>query len=287
MLRSTYLILAAMTSPLAGQTPTFIEQTGLLDDSDIMDPTFSSGIAIGVVDMNGDRRDDIIRIHDMEELSIEYQAAPGAPFGHLDLGELAPPAAWSLCAADVDGNGFNDMVVGSLVAGVFHTGHDLYLANATGTAFSTSTLPTPVKYVQDVIFADLDDDGLLDVFACDDVDDLHKYRNTGGGVFVLDDSLIPTFLTRPEAWANEGNYAILQTDYDGDGDLDYYLSKCRAGDGDDGSPGRINRLFQNDGSNNFTDLPGAAGLDSSDQTWCADFGDIDNDGDLDCFILNH
>ena len=88
MLRSTYLILAAMTTPLAGQTPTFIEQTGLLDDSDIMDSTFSSGIAIGVVDMNGDRRDDIIRIHDQDELSIEYQAAPGAPFGHLDLGEL-------------------------------------------------------------------------------------------------------------------------------------------------------------------------------------------------------
>lgn len=282
----TAFLVVLGVAPLAGQAPVFVEQLGLLDDTDISAPPFSSGVPMAVADMNGDLRDDIVRLHDLKELNIEYQQDPGGPFGHLDLGVIPSiwnqTWGWSICVADIDHNGLNDMVIGEL-----YSGHDCYLANSTGTGYSVSDIPTRVQVVQDTILADLDNDGWLDIFACDDVDDLHKYRNTGTGSFVLDDSLIPTLLTAAGSDDNAGNYAIMQTDFDRDGDLDYYLSKCEITNTDPASLGRINRLFENDGSGNYTDVPGAMGLADGAQTWCADFGDIDNDGDLDCFALNH
>ncbi len=50
---------------------------------------------------------------------------------------------------------------------------------------------------------------------------------------------------------------------------------------------RLNLLFQNDGNNNFTDVAEAAGLRPMTQTWSTNFGDIDNDGDLDAVMVNH
>ena len=86
---------------------------------------------------------------------------------------------------------------------------------------------------------------------------------------------------------SSGNYAAIQIDYDNDGHGDMYLSKCRLGVTDPTDRRRINRLFRNDGTNSYSDEGSAAGLDDGEQSWCADFADIDNDGDLDCFVLNH
>lgn len=106
-------------SPLAAQTVFLVEQTGLLDNSDISGGTFSSGSAMAVVDMNGDRKDDIIRTHDRKRLRLEFQTTPGAAFGHLSLGTLGDSyGSWCICAADADGNGVNDFVVGEANSGM-------------------------------------------------------------------------------------------------------------------------------------------------------------------------
>ncbi|MDM9632838.1 CRTAC1 family protein, partial [Robiginitalea aurantiaca] len=86
---------------------------------------------------------------------------------------------------------------------------------------------------------------------------------------------------------NSGNYASTWIDYDNDGDLDLYISKCRGGVTDPTDPRRINMLMQNDGNNNFTEKAAEANLKNGEQTWLTDFGDIDNDGDLDAIIINH
>lgn len=282
-----WLLLGLMfLSPVAAQTPVLVEQVGLLSDVGNSNLPFSSGIPVGVVDMNGDRRDDIVRLHDAEFLNIEYQTTPGAAFGHLYHGAVADDVIFGLCVADVDANGFADIVIGDVETNV---GHHLLTANSAGTSYSSVALTPVVNISQGVIFADLDNDGTLDIFACDDIGDNHKWRGMGGGSYVLQDSLLPTELTISTSSPDddEGNYAILGTDYDNDGDIDYYLSKCRQNDASPTSKRRINRLFENNGDGTYTDIVGARGLADGNQTWAADFADIDNDGDLDCFVLNH
>jgi|GEM_PF-3593068 len=276
-------------APVLAQSVMLVEQIGLLSGvgnpgMGINDP-FLSGTPMAVVDMNGDRRDDIVRFHDGKFLNVEYQAAPGGVFGHHYHGAVPGSTVlfWGVCVADVDENGYADIVVGD-VGG--WKGHHLLKANETGTAFTTVTALTPtVDISQSGIFADLDNDGWLDLFACNDSDDNYKWRNTGGGNFVWQNTLLPTDLGSKAA--NEGNYGIVGTDYDNDGDVDYYLSKCRQGQPSPTSLSRINRLFRNNGDGTYTDVVGARGLASGDQSWAAEFLDVDNDGDMDCFLLNH
>ena len=85
----------------------FTQRTNLLSDSN-----FHSGVAMGVADMNGDGLDDIIRLNNARSLSIEYQGAANAAFSNFNYGSLAGGSEWSLCVGDVDGNGYNDLVVG-------------------------------------------------------------------------------------------------------------------------------------------------------------------------------
>ncbi len=234
---------------------------------------------MAIVDLNGDGRDDLVRVHETNRLFIDYQNEPGQPFSMLDYGDLARGSIWAVCAADVDRNGFNDLFIGPSSGGAY-----LLKAGASGQSYAAAELPDRDIFVQGTIFADFDNDGNIDLFACDDNDDNHPYKNNGAGGFSLERGLIGASLP---ASVSSGNYAVIETDYDNDGHRDIYLSKCRLGVTSSTDRRRINRLFRNDGSNNYTDEGPAVGLDDGEQSWCSDFADIDNDGDMDCFILNH
>ena len=251
----------------------FTEYTSLLGDA------VMSGAPMAVVDMNGDGKDDLVRLAGTRSLVISYQEAPGEPFSTYVHGSVPRDSIWAVCAADVNRNGRNDLFLGPSDGGGL-----LLLSDARGSSYSTVELPGRDTFVQGSLFADLDNDGNIDLFACDDNANNKRYRNNGAGSFSLDSSLIDTDLPAEVA---SGNYAAIFTDYDNDGHRDLYLSKCRVGveDPDDGR--RINRMFRNNGSNVYADVGPAVGLADGAQTWCADFGDIDNDGDLDCFVLNH
>ena len=66
---------------------------------------------MAVVDMNGDGRDDLVRLHETDRLMIDYQNEPGQVFSAYDYGEVPRGSIWAVCAADVDRNGFNDLFV--------------------------------------------------------------------------------------------------------------------------------------------------------------------------------
>ena len=266
-------LLTIATSVMAWSQISFTERTSLLGDAAL------SGAPMAVVDMNGDGRDDLVRLSGTQTLLIDYQQRPGEPFSSYVYGAVPRGSIWAICAADVDRNGHNDLFLGPSGGGGL-----LLMADAAGASYMLVEMPERDIFVQGSIFADLDNDGNIDLFACDDNANNKRYRNNGAGTFSLDSGLIDTDL--PSA-VSSGNYAVMFTDYDNDGHRDLYLSKCRVGVEDPRDRRRINRLFRNDGGNGYSDVGPAVGLDDGAQSWCADFGDIDNDGDLDCFVLNH
>lgn len=269
------LLLAFLSLPMIGWSQiSFTNSNELLLNSNV-----HSGVAIAVVDMNGDGLDDIARLDEGTILNIEYQQVDGT-FTNLEIGQIANGSQWSMCAADCDNNGFNDVL-----AGGFYDGVKLITANTDGTAFNTTTLPGADIFIQGSNFADINNDGFLDVFACHDDAESRIWGNNGNGTFFEADNWID-MATVPVS-DNSGNYGSVWSDFDNDGDLDLYIAKCRQGVGNPEDPRRINALYVNDGNNNYTEMADEYGLKIGAQSWTAEFNDIDNDGDLDCFITNH
>lgn len=244
----------------------------------LSNPELTSGVAIGVTDMNADGLDDIIRLHDAEFLEIEYQQ-PGGGFEHYEFGQL-PGSQWGLALGDIDGNGYVDIFTSGS-----YNGHKILRANEVGDDFELTVMNQPELFTQCVNFADIDNNGTLDLFICDDDGLAAPLSNDGNGSFTYDLGLIDASSTIPSD--NSGNYGSVWTDYDSDGDLDLYIAKCRLFVSNPMDGRRVNLLFQNDGNGNYTDVAEAAGLRPLAQSWTMDFGDIDNDGDMDAFLINH
>ena len=118
--------------------------------------------------------------------------------------------------------------------------------------------------------ADVDGDGLLDIYFCSQVGDNELWRNLGGGRF--------------EKLAGSSGLALADrigvsasfADIDNDGDPDLYATSVRIG----------NLLFENDGAGSFRDITEASGLGHKGHSSSADFFDYDRDGLLDLFLTN-
>ena len=260
------LVLACCYQVSYAQDVSFSTQNNLLTTQNF------SGVAMGVVDLNGDGKDDILRYNQGNFLQVEYQTNPNQTFAHSNIGQVSGSSEWSTCVADVDKNGFNDILVG----GAYDNLKLFYNAGG-GSNYNAQTINNSNIFVQGSNFADIDNDGWADIFACHDDAESRKYRNNQNGTFSFSPGLINT-TTNPIS-DNSGNYASMWTDYDNDDDLDLYISKCRSGVDNPNDPRRINMLFQNDGNNNFTEVADQANLKIGAQSWVADFADIDNDGD--------
>lgn len=77
---------------------------------------------------------------------------------------------------------------------------------------------------------------------------------------------------------------VTMVDINNDGWLDIYVS-CAGPDTD--PKNKKNKLYINNGGKYFEDKASEYGLDDSLNTTQSVFFDADNDGDLDCFVLNH
>lgn len=240
--------------------------------------TFYSWLQKGVADMNGDGMDDIVRADTGGNFFILKQQSNGS-FTEEFLGKIQPRAPLSIILGDLDNNGHPDILTGGK-----YTSVQVLTANSDASIYTATRLPEDSIYVQASTMVDLNNDGLLDIFVCNDDSTNAIWRNTGNG-FVKDPmgfdfSSVP--LNR-----HSGNYGIVFTDFDNDGDMDAYLSKCsRLAPTDSSDQRRINQFFVNDGGI-FTDQANMFGMADSSQTWVTEFQDIDNDGDMDAFIANH
>jgi hypothetical protein len=240
-----------------------------------------SGVAIAVLDMNGDGRDDIARMNLGYLVSVAYQQEPNMPFQTRSLQSVGNESQWGMCAGDVDNNGFPDLLVGG-----FYDDIKLLMADDNGLNYTLIQLTQPTTFTQCVNFADINNDGHLDAFVCHDDGAARIFGNDGIGSLVYQPGWINLATVPPSD--NSGNYGSVWSDVDNDSDLDLYIAKCRQGVNSPLDGRRINQLFLNNGNGTYTqDTANASGLRIGAQSWTADFGDIDNDGDFDCFVTNH
>src|SRR5690554_5209706 len=229
-------------------------------------PISGIGTKMGVVDMNGDNLDDIVAITSAKTLEITYQTADGA----LNMENVPSEIpgnfpSWSMAAGDITGNGYNDLVLGG------GSGVSFLLANETGSFYRQITYPQYI-FSQRTNCIDLNNDGNLDVFVCHDVQPNVYFMNDGDSLHFNQGGIGDL----PQG----GNYGSIWIDYDNDGDMDLFLSKCRGGN----SPAKINDLHRNNGDGTFTEVGESLGLNDPMQAWSSAWGDFDNDGDMDVMI---
>ncbi len=251
----------------------------------IKDTDWHSGAPIGVVDVNGDGYDDIVRINQegQNKLGVLYQV-PGAGYLYaVDVPYFFPASPWCVVVGDVTNDGFCDIMAGGAYGGIDY----LTAMDGLSGQFANETLTAPGTFVQGSNFADINNDGWLDLFVCHDDGPSRIFVNDGTGNLVYSDTNLINLNLYPGIEPNSGNYGSVWSDFDSDGDLDLYIAKCRQGVNDPADTRRINQLWVNDGANNYTEMAGSFDLAIGAQSWTADFADIDNDGDFDCFITNH
>lgn len=219
----------------------------------------------GVVDMNGDFLDDIVSSTD-DTIHIQYQQADNT-FTEAFLGtpEADHTNFWSLTAGDLNGDGLNDLIYGG--------GSGTTFMITDGNNGFTEYSPDYYIFCQRGNTVDIDNDGMLDVFMCHDVEPNVYFINQDEGAF----SLTQGGLGDTE---NGGNYGSLWLDYDNDGDQDLFIAKCRGGN----TAANINQMHRNNGDGTFTEVGVALNLADTIQTWSAAAGDYDNDGDMDLFV---
>lgn len=250
-------------------------------NSKLTTTAFHSGCPVTIVDWNGDGLDDIIRLDAGRHAYVEVQRT-NATFQSLFIGSFSTGTsgswAWAMCTADLDKNGYLDIIAGS------SSSLRLIMTDANGMMGTMTTLSTSNFFVQNLTCGDFNNDGWIDLFACDDNAMSHIYLNNGTGALSESFTTMNFDVTGTD---DSGNYGSIFSDFDNDGDLDLYIAKCRQGVTSPTDGRRINVLFVNDGNNNYTEAAASYGLAIGWQTWTASFGDIDNDGDFDALITNH
>ena len=222
-----------------------------------------------LTDMDGDLRDELVRVG-TDGLYIDYFEDADARYTRrIEIPSLNLPK-WSICAGDLDGNGFIDFLLGGdkKASALIQHGRTYNQQIANGQLVSQRTT-----------LHDIDNDGDLDAFVCNDEGASLLYKNRGDGM-LEDGKKIQGFSELA------GNYSAIWTDYNNDRRIDVYISKCLA-ETNVNDPRRINQLYKNMGDGSFIEVGNTAGLADSAQTWTTAFEDFDNDGDMDAYVVNH
>ena len=177
------------------------------------------------------------------------------------------------CAmADIDNDGDLDLII---------TGKDGNLTNDRTTLYSNDGLGNFTEINQSslsiltdsgsIAFADTDGDGDQDLLLTgrnSSTNYAHFYLNDGSGNFTPD-------TTQPFEPSVGGNLDF--ADIDNDGDMDLFMTGFLAGNT------RFSKLYQNDGTGNFSEVTSTPFLDIGGTSSSA-FFDMDNDNDLDLIL---
>jgi hypothetical protein len=172
-------------------------------------------------------------------------------------------------AADYDSDGDVDLYVGSYDQASSTYKH--YLMNNDMGRFKDVSEEAGIKHSgkeSSAAFADYDNDGFLDLFIAREGGDI-LYRNAGKGIF-------ENVTEKAHIGSKTGGNRALFFDMDHDGDLDLYETGSNS-----------NLMFRNNGDGTFQEQAEKMGMSCKNaNSREAAFGDFDDDGDIDLFVVN-
>lgn len=234
--------------------------------------TINSNYNICIADMNGDYKDDIVGVSN-NNLRVHSQTTPGNfTVNDFSITGTSKMPSWSMAAGDYNRDGLNDLVLGS------GDGLTVWTSSGTPSNYTSASYSnfTPGDYIfcQRTNFADLNNDGNLDVFSCHDIDaNVYYLNDVSNNLTYYQSGNTPGAMN---IGTITGNYSTIFTDFDNDGDTDVFISKCS---------GPACELHRNDGSGVYTDISAEAQINITPiQTWSSAVADFDNDGDMDIII---
>jgi hypothetical protein len=178
----------------------------------------------------------------------------------------------NLIQADYNNDGCMDMLV--LRGGwEFPMRKSLLRNNCNGTFTDVtrdSGLGKTVSRTQTAVWADVDNDGNLDLFVGNESGPSQLFRNKGDGTF--------EDISRAAGVDRTGFIkGVVAADYDNDGYVDFYLSDYNGN----------NLLYHNNHNRTFTEVAKQAGVQAPWRSFAAWFFDYDNDGWPDLFVTSY
>jgi hypothetical protein len=188
-------------------------------------------------------------------------------------------SAWGAAWGDYDGDGKIDVFVGQTNM----PGDGDLLKNNGPAGFSNESSATGLNdpgFHQNVAWSDIDNDRDLDLLIGMETPD-HKneiYLQGAGHVFTPVGAAVGF-----QAAQGFRAYGMAIGDTDGDGDMDVYIATCH------GTNNFRNNFYENQlietGSLSFIDIADTNGTQFMPNSWGAEFHDLDDDGDLDLFMV--
>jgi hypothetical protein len=236
--------------------------------------TIGSAGGVVVDDFDNDGRLDILssNMASCGAMHLFRRGANGAFVDHAATAFTGQLGGLNLSQADYNNDGCRDVLV---MRGGWQLAQrrSLLRNNCDGTFTDVtvaSGLAKPATSSQASVWADIDNDGFVDLFVGNESTPAQLFRNRGDGTF-------------EEIGAAAGvsgtafTKAVAAADYDNDGDVDLFVSNLGGG----------NFLYRNEGGRRFIEVSAVSGIVTSDRGFPTWFFDYDNDGWPDLFLSSY
>jgi hypothetical protein len=247
-----------------------------------------SSVAVGDIDTNGYL--DILAANVLGRIHLYQNTGLGtfdevAVAANVAYVEGAEVPSFGVAFGDVDLDGDLDMVRSEWQVGFFSApdGNRLLFNDGTG-VFADVTQGTGC--FEDFGLAaftpalvDMNGDFLPELTVAADFATSKYYRHGGDHYDEMETNGTCT---------DENGMGSAIADFDNDGDLDWFVTSIYDGDGvNEGGWGMTgNRLYRNEGNDQYTDVTDLAGVRDGQWGWGASFGDLNLDGLLDLAMTN-